>query len=81
MLRSIVFCSFFWFQISKDTELESARRHFETIDTFWGRPGIYQNKFPLKRSNSEIEMFNAFMWFGLVFKVMVHHVTSKQSSI
>lgn len=29
--------------MSKDTELESARRHFETIDTFWGRPGIYQS--------------------------------------
>ncbi|XP_055321626.1 uncharacterized protein LOC129577875 [Sitodiplosis mosellana] len=26
-------------QLSKDSELESARRHFETIDTFWGRPG------------------------------------------
>ncbi|XP_031633243.1 uncharacterized protein LOC116347013 [Contarinia nasturtii] len=26
-------------QITKDSELESARRHFATIDTFWGRPG------------------------------------------
>lgn len=28
-------------KLSKDSELESARRHFETIDTFWGRPGTY----------------------------------------
>lgn len=26
-------------KLSRDSELESARKHFETIDTFWGRPG------------------------------------------
>lgn len=25
--------------MSKDSELESARQHFATLDNFWGRPG------------------------------------------
>lgn len=28
-------------QMSKNDEVESIRRHFETLDTFWGRPGKY----------------------------------------
>lgn len=26
-------------QMGKDAEVESIRRHFQTLDTFWGRPG------------------------------------------